>query len=98
MLRGGAALTSPAAPNAGSAACGPDSPRSAAWFLVEAELVSHRIREHSKCAHTCADIRTRRQDAATGGLDPLQGVDNDIDQDVDPRPFVRSPIALLDPG
>src|ERR1051326_8055782 len=74
------------------------SPRSAAWFLVQAELVSRRIREGGKCAHPRADIRTRRQDPAACGLNPLQGVRNGIDHYVDPGPFVRSPITLLYPG
>src|SRR5213078_4669819 len=74
------------------------SRRSAARFLIQSKLVPDRIREHGKCPHTCADIRARRQDAATRRLNFLEGVGNHVDHDVGPGAFLRGAIALLDPG
>src|SRR2546428_5707188 len=74
------------------------APRSsAAGFLVKTELIPRRIGEYRKCAHACADIRTRRQNAPPCSLDPLERIGDSIHHDIGPCPFVSSPIALLDP-
>src|SRR5256712_13160985 len=74
------------------------APRSsAAGLLVKTELIPRRIGEYRKCAHACADIRTRRQNAPPCSLDPLERIGDSIHHDIGPCPFVSSPIALLDP-
>src|SRR2546425_2126786 len=70
---------------------------SAAGFLVKTELIPRRIGEYRKCAHACADIRTKRQNAPPCSLDPLERIGDSIHHDIGPCPFVSSPIALLDP-
>src|SRR5258706_252989 len=81
--------------------CGPalrPGAHSASRFLIQAELIADGIREHGERAHPGPDVSPRRQDSTTSGLNPLQGVRNDIYHDVGARWFVWGPIALLHPG
>src|SRR3989442_9314947 len=71
------------------------APRSsAAGFLVKTELIPRRIGEYRKCAHACADIRTRRQNAPPCSLDPLERIGDSIHHDIGPCPLDRKSTRL----
>src|SRR5437773_9514343 len=93
-----AILPQPAASSACQAALGQTPHRSTAWLLVESEFIPDGIGEYCKRAHAGPNIRTRRENPSTSGLNTLQSVRNDINHDVGPRVFVRGSIALLYPS